>query len=116
MRPPGGFFRSQSSAWPTVWPAYSRATSVRRWRVIGAGPLLATVAGAALTATGVGITARVLSDLGRLQDPESQVVLGAAVIDDVIGLIILTVVHGLADGGEVTVGGVARVAGIAIGF
>jgi Kef-type K+ transport system membrane component KefB len=58
----------------------------------------------------------VLADLGRLQDPEGQVVLGAAVIDDVIGLVILTVVHGLAAGGEVTAGGVARVAGVAVGF
>src|SRR5207248_4052614 len=58
-------------------------------RLLGQPPLVATVAGAALTATSVGITARVLADLGRLQDAESQVVLGAAVIDDVIGLVIL---------------------------
>src|SRR3989344_6385511 len=45
--------------------------------------------GAALTATSVGITARVFKDLGKLQTPEAQIVLGAAVIDDVIGLIIL---------------------------
>ncbi len=56
------------------------------------------LAGAALTATSVGITARVLNDLGRLHDPESQIVLGAAVIDDVLGLIILTVVSGLSSG------------------
>src|SRR3954469_17553340 len=60
--------------------------------VLGLSNLVAIVAGAALTATSVGITARVLSDLGRLQDPEGQIILGAAVIDDVIGLIILTVV------------------------
>ena len=41
--------------------------------------------GATLTATSVGITARVLSDLGRLHEPESQIVLGAAVLDDIIG-------------------------------
>lgn len=63
--------------------------------LLGLAGLVSVVAGAALTATSVGITARVLSDLGRLQEPESQVVLGAAVIDDVIGLIILTVVAGL---------------------
>src|SRR5437588_702399 len=62
------------------------------------------------------ITARVLADLGRLHDPEGQVVLGAAVIDDVIGLVILTVVQGLAEGDRVTAGGVARVAGVAVGF
>jgi Kef-type K+ transport system membrane component KefB len=54
-------------------------------RALGLDTLVAIVAGATLTATSVGITARVLSDLGRLQDPESQVILGAAVIDDVIG-------------------------------
>ena len=55
------------------------------------------VAGAALTATSVGITARVLNDLGRLHEPESRIVLGAAVIDDILGLIILTVVSGMAE-------------------
>lgn len=78
--------------------------------------LPAIVAGAALTATSVGITARVLSDLGRLQTEESQIVLGAAVIDDIIGLIILGVVARLVAGAEVTTGGVARITGIAFGF
>jgi Kef-type K+ transport system membrane component KefB len=69
---------------------------------LGLEPLVRLVMGAALTATSVGITARVLSDLGRLQDRESQVVLGAAVIDDVIGLIILAVVSAVVAGGAVT--------------
>ena len=64
----------------------------------GMGNTTCIVAGAALTATSVGITARVLNDLGRLHEPESQIVLGAAVIDDILGLIILTVVSGLAEG------------------
>ena len=51
--------------------------------------------GATLTATSVGITARVLQDLGRSKSPEARVILGAAVIDDVMGLIILAVVGGL---------------------
>jgi len=50
--------------------------------------------GATLTATSVGITARVLRDLGRSQSPEARVILGAAVIDDVLGLVILAVVSG----------------------
>ncbi len=50
--------------------------------------------GAALTATSVGITARVLSDLGRSRSPEARIILGAAVIDDVLGLIILAIVGG----------------------
>jgi Kef-type K+ transport system membrane component KefB len=59
--------------------------------------------GATLTATSVGITARVLKDLGRSQSSEARVILGAAVIDDVLGLVILAVVSGLiraADAGS----------------
>jgi Na+:H+ antiporter len=51
--------------------------------------------GAILTATSVGITARVLRDLGRSQTAEARIILGAAVIDDVLGLVILAVVVSL---------------------
>ena len=51
--------------------------------------------GATLTATSVGITARVLKDLGRSQTGEARIILGAAVIDDVQGLVILAVVTGI---------------------
>lgn len=51
--------------------------------------------GATLTATSVGITARVLQDLGKSQSPEARIILGAAVIDDVLGLVILAVVGGV---------------------
>ena len=84
--------------------------------MLGLGNLVGIVAGASLTATSVGITARVLSDLNRLQEPESQIILGAAVIDDVIGLVILAVVVGLTQGQEVTVFGVTKTTGIAFGF
>jgi len=57
--------------------------------------------GATLTATSVGITARVFSDLKVLQTREAQIVLGAAVIDDVLGLIILAVVSAIVKTGEV---------------
>ncbi|HVF89970.1 MAG TPA: cation:proton antiporter [Blastocatellia bacterium] len=50
--------------------------------------------GATLTATSVGITARVLKDLGRLATREARIILGAAVIDDILGLLILAVVSG----------------------
>ncbi|MCI0381314.1 MAG: cation:proton antiporter [Gemmataceae bacterium] len=85
-------------------------------RLLDLGNLVAIVAGASLTATSVGITARVLSDLGRLQEPESQIVLGAAVLDDVIGLVILTVVSGLALGEEISALGVAKITAVAFGF
>ncbi len=84
--------------------------------MLGLGTLVGIVAGASLTATSVGITARVLTDLGRLQEPESQIILGAAIIDDVIGLVILAVVTGLTQGQEVTALGVAKTTGIAFGF
>ena len=48
--------------------------------------------GAALTATSVGITARVLKDLGHARSPEARIILGAAVIDDVLGLVVLAAV------------------------
>ncbi|WP_353572325.1 cation:proton antiporter [Candidatus Albibeggiatoa sp. nov. BB20] len=57
--------------------------------------------GATLTATSVGITGRVFKDLNKLQTPEAQIVLGAAVIDDVIGLIILAVVSAIVTTGAV---------------
>ncbi|HVI76504.1 MAG TPA: cation:proton antiporter [Anaeromyxobacteraceae bacterium] len=70
------------------------------------GPYLHAFLGAALTATSVGITARVLQDLGRSQSAEARVILGAAVIDDVLGLVILAVVGGViaaaARGGSVS--------------
>jgi Kef-type K+ transport system membrane component KefB len=72
--------------------------------------------GAALTATSVGITARVFKDLGKLQTPEAQIVLGAAVIDDVIGLIILAVVSAIATAGSVSAGTIAIISGKAVFF
>lgn len=72
--------------------------------------------GAALTATSVGITARVLSDLGHLKSDESQVILGAAVLDDILGLVLLTVVSAMAAGQSPTVGGIAKIFALAFGF
>jgi Na+:H+ antiporter len=72
--------------------------------------------GATLTATSVGITARVLSDLGRMHTQEARIIIGAAVIDDVIGLVILTVVSGMAGGTSLGLVGVLRVFAIAVGF
>ncbi|MBK7203943.1 MAG: cation:proton antiporter [Anaerolineae bacterium] len=72
--------------------------------------------GAILTATSVGITARVFRDLGQLQTPEAQVVLGAAVIDDVIGLIILAVVSAIVSAGAVDLGAIVGITGKAIAF
>ncbi|MCK4607087.1 MAG: cation:proton antiporter [candidate division Zixibacteria bacterium] len=51
--------------------------------------------GATLTATSVGITARVLQDIGKIKSREAKIILGAAVIDDILGLVILAVVAGI---------------------
>ena len=72
--------------------------------------------GATLTATSVGITARVLSDLGQMHTQEAKIIIGAAIIDDVLGLVILTVVSGLAAGASVEALGVLRVFAVAVGF
>lgn len=72
--------------------------------------------GAALTATSVGITARVFGDLRALATVEARTVLGAAVADDVIGLVILTVVTRIATQGSVSVGSLLAVIGSALGF
>ncbi|MBV9925563.1 MAG: cation:proton antiporter [Acidobacteria bacterium] len=76
--------------------------------------------GATLCATSVGITARVLRDLGRLQTRESRIILGAAVIDDVMGLLILAVVAGAirasAAGGALAVTDVLVIAAKSVAF
>lgn len=65
--------------------------------------------GATLCATSVGITARVFKDLNRLQSREAKVILGAAVIDDILGLIILAVVVGIVATGEVHLVEIGRI-------
>jgi len=72
--------------------------------------------GATLCATSVGITGRVFRDAQRLDSPESRIVLGAAVIDDVLGLVILAVVTGFVQSGTVSAGDVARIVLEAFGF
>lgn len=72
--------------------------------------------GAALTATSVGITARVFQDLKKLHIPEAQIVLGAAVIDDVLGLIILAIVSAVATLGSVSIGMISWISAKAILF
>ena len=72
--------------------------------------------GATLCATSVGITARVLKDLGRSQQRESQIILGAAVIDDVLGLIVLAIVAGVIQQGTINPLGLMLVIGKAFGF
>ena len=77
--------------------------------------------GAVLTATSVGITARVLQDLGAVRTPEAKIILGAAVIDDVLGLVILAVVSGVIaavdrGGTGLSLGAIAWITAKALGF
>lgn len=78
--------------------------------------VVAIFVGATLTATSVGITARVLSDLNRMHTPEARIVIGAAVIDDVLGIVILAVVAGMVGGAAVTFLSVTKVFTFAVGF
>jgi Kef-type K+ transport system membrane component KefB len=84
--------------------------------LLGLGVLPSIVAGAALTATSIGISARTLSDLNQLHTPEGQIVLGAAVLDDIVGLVILSVVAGLVEGVAISAGSIAVTSALAIGF
>ncbi len=82
------FFLGQLSSW---WLMPNASTNVHMF------------VGATLCATSVGITARVLKDLGSLQTEEARIILGAAVVDDVLGLIILAVVGGIIANGSFSV-------------
>ena len=63
----------------------------------------AVFAGAALTATSIGITAKVLAELGKLSSKEGQIIIGAAVLDDILGIIVLAVVGSLVKTGEIQI-------------
>jgi len=71
---------------------------------------------AAFVATSAGITARVLQELGALQRTESKVILGAAVIDDILAMLLLGVVVSLQGGGDLDLSHLAMVLAGAVGF
>ncbi len=70
--------------------------------VFGLSLLVSLFIGGTLTATSIGITVRVLSDLKRQQAPEGQIVLGAAVLDDVLGVVLLALLYEFSIGGGVS--------------
>ncbi len=80
------------------------------------GVIPALFVGAIMTATSVGITARVLADIRRLDSPEGVTILAGAVVDDVLGIIILAIVVGVAEEGTVTAGSVGIIFLKAVGF
>lgn len=71
--------------------------------LFGIATIPAVFAGAALTATSIGITAKVLAEIQQLNSKEGQIIIGAAVLDDVLGIIVLAVVASLAKTGEIDV-------------
>ncbi len=71
--------------------------------LFGIDTIPAVFAGAALTATSIGITAKVLAEMQKLSSKEGQIIIGAAVLDDVLGIIILAVVASLAKTGEIEI-------------
>ncbi len=102
-----------AAPWILGWSVGAATLPGRSWYVY-------LFLGAALTATSVGITARVLRDLGQSRSVEARIILGAAVIDDVLGLVILAVVGSMiqaADvGGALSASGIAWVLVKAVGF
>lgn len=72
--------------------------------------------GAALVATSVGITARVLGSMGLLDTQTARIILGAAVIDDILGLIILSLVSSISQQGTISPAGITKTAAAAIIF
>jgi len=85
---------------------------------VASGPMdpVALFMGAVMTATSVGITARVLGDIRKLDTPEGVTILAGAVIDDVLGIIVLAIVVSLGVSGDVSLGNIALVGGKAMGF
>jgi Kef-type K+ transport system membrane component KefB len=72
--------------------------------------------GAAMVATSVGITAQVIKDLGLMSASESRIIIGAAVIDDVLGLMVLTMVAGMARTGSIDIASITKIVIIASMF
>jgi len=99
-----------------VVPFMLGAFMVGPWLLPGKAQNTYLFLGATLAATSVGITGRVFRDLGKLGTPAARIVLGAAVIDDVLGLVILAVVSSLVQAGQVSVGEVGWIIGKSVLF
>jgi Kef-type K+ transport system membrane component KefB len=79
-------------------------------------PIQAIFAGASMTATSIGITASVFGELGYLRTREGQIVIGAAVLDDILGIVILAVVVSLAAGGSLEIAPIIQLVVAAVLF
>lgn len=77
--------------------------------LFGLSELVSLFIGGTLTATSIGITVRVLTDIGRQQKKEGQIVLGAAVLDDVIGVVLLALLYEFSIGGGISLVNASKV-------
>ncbi len=84
--------------------------------LFGLTPIVALFIGASLTATSVGITAEVLNELEIIGSKGSKIILNAAVLDDVIGLFIITVISSIAFGEVISIGNIAMLMTMVIAF
>lgn len=84
--------------------------------VFGLAPMVSLFVGGTLTATSIGITVRVLRDLSRHQTPEGRVVLGAAVLDDVMGVVLLALLYEFSTGGGVSLANASKVLAFVVAF
>ena len=84
--------------------------------VFHVGAIPAIFAGASMTATSIGITASVFGELGYLKTREGQIVIGAAVLDDIFGIVILAVVVALGSGGTLEIGPILKLVAAAAVF
>lgn len=84
------------------------------------GALVNAFCGTVLCATSVGITARVLKDCGKIQSAEGRIILGAAVIDDILGLLVLAVMTGIIQsvnsGGELEMAEIGKIGVLSFSF
>jgi len=79
------------------------------WLIFDLSLLLSLFIGGTLTATSIGVTVRVLRDLGRQHSQEAQVVLGAAVLDDVLGVVLLALLYEFSIYGGISLGNASKV-------
>lgn len=105
----GVIFPFALGALVTMWFGYATFDSIE-------DAIPALFVGAILTATSVGITARVLGDISRLDSIEGVIILAAAVVDDVLGIVLVAVVVGIEAEGSVSGGSVALLIVKAVGF
>lgn len=82
--------------------------------LLGLNHTVSIFVGATLTATSIGITARTLKDLGASRSREAQIIIGAAVADDIIGLVILAIITGIAQGTGMTLWPAVRTSLLAV--